>query len=65
MSDVNVTYDKSKKEVVVHIPCSEQDVEKAERTPTSKKRMVAMTGGFVFVQGAPGKTKISVNLITD
>jgi len=50
-------------EVVVRIPCSAEQVKAAPLSGTGKSRMIASTGGFAKVDGAPEGVKLSLNLI--
>lgn len=48
--------------VVVTIPCGDQDMKNAPASKSGKTKMVASTGGFVQVDGAPKGVKLSLNL---
>jgi hypothetical protein len=58
---MNVSYEND--EVVIRIPCSEDHVKEAPMSGTGKSRMVASTGGFAQVPGAPAGVRLSLNLI--
>jgi hypothetical protein len=58
---MKITYEKG--EVVVRIPCTEETVKGAPVSKTGKSRMIATTGGFSAVDGAPPGVRVSLNLI--
>lgn len=52
-----------KNEVVIRIPCSDKEIKNAPASKSGKTRMIASTGGFTQVTGAPDGVKLSLNLI--
>ncbi len=58
---MKITYENG--EVVVRIPCDEAIAKAAPPSKSGKSRMIANTGGFVRVEGAPEGVKLSLNLI--
>lgn len=59
---MKISYEKN--EVVIRIPCGEEEIKKARPSSTGKSKMIASTGGFTVVEGAPDGVKLSLNLIT-
>lgn len=50
-------------EVIVRIPVDEASSKLAPMSASGKSRMIASTGGFVPVQGAPAGVRLNLNLI--
>lgn len=58
---MKITYEKN--EVVIRIPCDAETIKAAKLSGTGKSKMLASTGGFAPVDGAPAGVKLSLNLI--
>jgi len=58
---VKVTYEKGK--IVIRIPVTEESAKAAPISKSGKSRMVASTGGFATVDGAPDGVRIGLNVI--
>lgn len=49
--------------VVITIPVTEKSIKSAATSKSGKSKMLATTGGFGQVDGAPAGVKLSLNLI--
>lgn len=49
--------------VVITIPVTDETIKAAPESKSGKSKMLASTGGFVPVEGAPAGVKLSLNLI--
>lgn len=49
--------------VVITIPCGDKEIKAAPPSKTGKTKMIATTGGFSQVEGAPVGVKLSLNLV--
>lgn len=57
---MKVTYENG--EIVIRIPCNAKTIKDAPASKSGKTKMLATTGGFTPVEGAPTGVKLSLNL---
>lgn len=60
---MKITYENN--EVVIRVPCTPDIIAKCKMSGSGKNRMLATTGGFKPVDGAPSNTRVSLNIIAD
>jgi hypothetical protein len=58
---MKITYEGD--EIVIRVPCTAEAAKAAPVSKSGKSRMIATTGGFAAVPGAPDGVKVGLNVI--